>query len=168
MNTSETNRADQAASRAGKYLTFGLGEEEFGLEILKVREIIGYMRTTAVPEMPHYVKGVINLRGQVIPIIDIRLKFGMEEAERTDETCMIVVNVRENMIGIVVDRVSEVLDIRHEEIEDVPEIDSGVDSSFILGMAKVKDQVKILLAIDKVFIENVVVNTPEPELEAQN
>ncbi len=142
-----------AEIRAGKYLTFGLGNEEFGLEILKVREIIGMMSTTAVPEMPDYVKGVINLRGKVIPVIDIRLKFGMPEAEHTSETCIIVVDVQGNLMGVIVDRVSEVLDIRAEEIEDAPNVGTAVDSGIILGMAKIKGQVKILLAIDRVLSE---------------
>ncbi|MBU0509416.1 chemotaxis protein CheW [bacterium] len=142
-----------STTRAGKYLTFGLGKEEFGLEILRVREIIGIMHTTAVPEMPPYVKGVINLRGKVIPVIDIRLKFGMPEVERTSETCIIVVDVDGNLMGIIVDHVSEVLDIRMEEIEDAPNIGVATDNRFILGMAKVKGQVKILLDIGWVLSE---------------
>jgi purine-binding chemotaxis protein CheW len=137
--------------RAGKYLTFVLAGEEYGLEILKVREIMGMMDTTAVPAMPDYVKGVINLRGKVIPVIDMRLKFGMTEAERNSETCIIVVDVRGNLMGVVVDKVSEVLDIRAEEIEDAPNVGVTVENTFILGMAKAKGRVKILLDIDKVL-----------------
>ncbi|MBU0509413.1 chemotaxis protein CheW [bacterium] len=139
--------------RAGKYLTFGLGKEEYGIEILKVREIIGMMSTTAVPNMPAYVKGVINLRGKVIPVVNIRLKFGMPEAEQTSETCIIVVDVQGQLIGLVVDRVSEVLDIRGEEIEDSPNVGITVDQAIVLGMAKIKGQVKILLDIDRVLSE---------------
>ena len=141
--------------KAGKYLTFALGNEEFGLEILKVREINGYMAITAIPQAPGYVKGVINLRGQVIPVVDLRLKFGMNAAEVTEETCIIVVEIsqgdRKYQTGIVVDRVSEVLDIAGENIEDSPQFGSNVDTAFILGMGKVNGAVKILLDIDKVL-----------------
>ena len=142
-------------TRDGKYLTFALGREEYGLEILKVREIIGYMEITSVPQMPHYVKGVINLRGQVIPVVDLRAKFGMETAETTDQTCIIVVDIaqagRRCNTGIVVDHVQEVLDISGEDIEESPEFGTSVSTDFILGMAKVGDSVKILLDIDKVL-----------------
>jgi purine-binding chemotaxis protein CheW len=145
-----------AASRGGKYLTFALGREEYGIGILKVREIIGYMDITAVPRTPEYVRGVINLRGQVISVVDLRAKFGMPAAERTDETCIIVVEItgrdgRKLSTGIVVDRVSEVLDIAGENVEDPPAFGSAVDASFILGMGKVGQAVKILLDIDRVL-----------------
>jgi purine-binding chemotaxis protein CheW len=137
--------------RAGKYLTFVLANEEYGLEILKVREIIGLMDTTAVPGMPPYVNGVINLRGKVIPVIDMRLKFGMAQTEHTAETCIIVVDVHGSLIGVVVDQVSEVLDIHEDEIEDAPNIGVAVENDFILGMAKSKGRVKILLEIERVL-----------------
>jgi purine-binding chemotaxis protein CheW len=140
----------------GKYLTFALANEEYGLEILKVREIIGYMDITAVPQTPSHVKGVINLRGQVIPVIDLRAKFGMETAEVTEETCIIVVETTQNQrnfsTGIVVDRVQEVLDIAGENIEEAPHFDSSVNTNFILGMGKIGDSVKILLDIDRVLV----------------
>ncbi len=145
----------EVKDKEGKYLTFALGHEEFGLEILKVREIIGYMEITAVPQTPGYVKGVINLRGQVIPVVDLRLKFGMDAAEVTEETCIIVVEIvqddRKFQTGIVVDRVKEVLDIAGENIENAPQFGSNVDTDFILGMGKVNGGVKILLDIDKVL-----------------
>jgi purine-binding chemotaxis protein CheW len=141
--------------REGKYLTFALAQEEYGLEILKVREIIGYIDVTAVPQTPPYIKGVINLRGQVIPVIDLRAKFGMETADVTDQTCIIVVEItqagRKFNTGIIVDRVSEVLDIAGANIEDAPQFGSSVDTDFILGMAKVGESVKILLHIDKIL-----------------
>jgi purine-binding chemotaxis protein CheW len=140
-------------TRAGKYLTFVLANEEYGFEILKVREIIGLMATTAVPGMPSYVNGVINLRGKVIPVIDMRLKFGMLAAEHTSETCIIVVDVKGSLMGVVVDKVSEVLDIHGEDIEDAPDVGVAVQNDFILGMAKAKGRVKILLEIDKVLTE---------------
>jgi purine-binding chemotaxis protein CheW len=149
------NAATTAQSKAGKYLTFALSNEEFGLEILKVREIIGYMQITAVPQTPAHVKGVINLRGQVIPVVDLRLKFGMNAAEVTEESCIIVVEIhqadRKFQTGIVVDHVQEVLDIEGESIEDAPQFGSNVDTHFILGMGKVNGAVKILLDIDKVL-----------------
>ena len=141
--------------KEGKYLTFALGHEEFGLEILKVREINGYMEITAIPQTPHHVKGVINLRGQVIPVVDLRLKFGMEEAEITEQSCIIVVEIdaggRQFQTGIVVDHVQEVLDIDGSQIEDAPQLGASVDTDFILGMGKVGETVKILLDIDKVL-----------------
>ncbi len=149
------NTGSVLQDREGKYLTFALGSEEYGLEILKVREIIGYMEITAVPQTPSYVKGVINLRGQVIPVIDLRAKFSMETAQITEETCIIVVEIHQDdrkfSTGIVVDHVQEVLDIDGENIEDAPQFDSAVNTDFILGMGKVGESVKILLDIDKVL-----------------
>ncbi|HEC04443.1 MAG TPA: chemotaxis protein CheW [Phycisphaerales bacterium] len=144
--------------KEGKYLTFALAHEEYGLEILKVREIIGYMDITAVPQTPHHVKGVINLRGQVIPVIDLRAKFGMETTEVTEETCIIVVEIFQDdhkfSTGIVVDHVQEVLDIAGEDIEEAPQFGSSVNTDFILGMGKIGETVKILLDIDRVLSGN--------------
>jgi purine-binding chemotaxis protein CheW len=140
-----------ARDRAGKYLTFSLAGEEYGLEILKVREIIGMMAITAVPRTPGFIKGVINLRGKVIPVVDLRLKFGLEEGQRTDETCIIVVDVGSIEMGIIVDKVSEVLNIAAGDIEDTPSFGTSVDTAFILGMGKAKGKVTILLSIDKVL-----------------
>ena len=142
-------------ARGGKYLTFALGREGYGIQILKVREIIGYMDITAVPRTPGHVKGVINLRGQVISVLDLRLKFGMQEASRTEETCIIVVETvaagRKLSIGLIVDKVSEVLSIAEENIEDAPNFGMSVESQFILGMGKIGQSVKILLDIDRVL-----------------
>ena len=144
--------------KEGKYLTFALANEEYGLEILKVREIIGYIDVTAVPQTPHHVKGVINLRGQVIPVIDLRAKFGIATTEVTDQTCIIVVEItqagRKFNTGIIVDRVQEVLDIAGQDIEEAPQFGASVDTNFILGMGKIGDKVKILLDIDRVLGEN--------------
>ena len=156
--TQEANAGLSASAKEGKYLTFALGPEEYGLEILKVREIIGYMEITAVPQTPHEVKGVINLRGQVIPVVDLRAKFGMETTDVTDQTCIIVVEItqgtRNFSTGIVVDHVQEVLDIAGQDIEDAPQFGSSVDTDFILGMGKIGDSVKILLDIDRVLAGN--------------
>lgn len=141
-------------AKEGKYLTFALGKEDYGLEILKVREIIGMMNITAVPQVPAYVKGVINLRGKVIPVIDLRLKFGMKEMETTVETCVIVINLNEVLIGIIIDKVKEVLDIKQENIEPAPNLGANVHTDYILGIGKVNDTVKILLNIEKVLGED--------------
>jgi purine-binding chemotaxis protein CheW len=150
-----TLEAPVKTAKAGKYLTFALGKEEYGLEILKVREIIGFMEVTAVPRTPAYVKGVINLRGQVIPVVDLRSKFQMDAAEKTQENCIIVVEIqgdgRKLSTGIVVDRVCEVLDISADKIQEPPSFGTTVDTSFIMGMGKVADSVKILVDIDKVL-----------------
>jgi len=164
----QTDRSDRVLlDKEGKYLTFALANEEYGLEILKVREIIGYMEITAVPQTPYYVKGVINLRGQVIPVIDLRAKFGMDTTETTEETCIIVVeNVRDGnkfSTGVVVDRVQEVLDITGQDIEQAPEFGSSVDTSFILGMGKIGDSVKILLDIDMVLANSDLSALDQPE-----
>lgn len=144
-------KSEAASDRAGKFLTFVLAGETYGLEILKVREIIGMMDITALPRTPDFIKGVINLRGKVIPVIDLRLKFGMPEAERTDETCIIVVQVGSLEVGILVDEVSEVLNIDGKDIEDAPSFGTDVDTEFILGMGKSNGRVTILLDIDKVL-----------------
>lgn len=149
-NPAEVTEATGTASHGGKYLTFFLSNEEYGVEILKVREIIGIMDITAVPQIPSYVKGVINLRGKVIPVVDLRLKFGMDSIEYTEQTCIIVVDVG-SLMGIIVDTVQEVLDIDGGQIDPPPPLGASVDTSFILGMGKVKDDVKILLDIDKVL-----------------
>jgi len=159
------------ADKEGKYLTFSLGAEEYGLEILKVREIIGYIDVTAVPQTPHHIKGVINLRGQVIPVIDLRAKFGIESTEVTEETCIIVVESTEagqkSSTGIIVDRVQEVLDIPGSAIEETPQFGASVNTDFILGMGKVEESVKILLDIDKV-LSNMDVGLPYETPQTQN
>lgn len=139
----------------GKYLTFKLGGEEYGLEILKVREIIGLMNITSVPQTPEYVRGVINLRGKVIPVVDLRVKFGMERIDESEQTCIIVVEVMQGKeampMGVLVDAVSEVLDIGEEQVEPTPSFGGSVQQEFILGMAKIDEQVKILLNIQHVM-----------------
>ncbi|MCL2220533.1 MAG: chemotaxis protein CheW [Chitinispirillia bacterium] len=153
----------KTVAQAGKYLTFKLVDEEYGLEILKVREIIGLLPITSLPRTPFFVRGIINLRGKVIPVIDLRKKFELDTTEDTEQTCIIVVDVVGNngniQVGILVDSVSEVLDINGGDIEDAPMFGSSVDTAFILGMAKVKGSVKILLNIEKVLstaeLENV-------------
>ncbi len=135
----------------GKFLTFFLGEEAYGLEILKVHEIIGVMPITRVPRTPEFIRGVINLRGKVIPVVDLRLKFGMPASEQTDQTCIIVVEVGAIEMGIVVDKVSEVLNIDSNQIDDAPSFGVAVNTDFVLGIGKTGDKVTILLDISKVL-----------------
>jgi purine-binding chemotaxis protein CheW len=154
-----TKPMDQAVKaitiKTGKYLTFSLNEEEYGIGILKVKEIIGMMAITSIPRTPEFVKGVINLRGKVIPVIDLRLKFSMEAIEYTERTCIIVVEIEAQagtvLIGIVVDAVSEVLNINGGDIEETPAFGTSLNTEYILGMAKMEGGVKILLDIDKVL-----------------
>ncbi len=136
----------------GKFLTFILGNEEYGIEILKVREIMGIMEITPVPQTPDYMKGVINLRGKVIPIIDLRLKFAMPEVEHTKETCIIVAEVGTAQVGVIVDSVSEVTDIKGEDIEEAPSFGQGIDTRFIMGLGKTKKKIVILLDIERVLV----------------
>ena len=142
-------------ARAGKYLTFQLNKEEFGIPVLQVREIMGLQDITAVPNTPDHVKGVINLRGRVIPVLCLRSRFGMAAAEHTGRTCIIVVKVRgeggDVPLGVIVDEVSEVVNIGATDIENTPDFGVGVPSPYLSGMAKVKDRVKILLDIDQLL-----------------
>ena len=139
-----------AVSRAGKYLTFFLSDEEYGLEILKVSEIIGMQPITRVPRMPAFVRGVINLRGKVIPITDLRCKLNMPDATR-DESCIVVVQLHGVQTGLVVDRVSEVVAIADADVNDAPSFGTGIHTEFLLGIGIVGGRVRLLLDIDKVL-----------------
>lgn len=156
-------------SKSGKYLTFMLANEVYGLPILKVKEIIGMMGITEMPQMPPYVKGVINLRDHIIPIVDLRAKFAMPTVEPTERTCIIVIEIddrgrqKTQIIGIVVDGVSEVANFKEEQIEPPPSLSDGVDTHFISGMAKCNGDVKILLDIDKVLSSSEVASLPTHE-----
>jgi purine-binding chemotaxis protein CheW len=157
--SSETQNINQAvkviAEKEGKYLTFTLAGEEYGIGILKIKEIIGMIPVTSVPKTPEFVKGVINLRGKVIPVIDLRLRFGMESIDYTERTCIIIVEVSgpsgKVMMGIVVDSVSEVLNIKSDEIDETPRFGVALNTDYILGMAKSDRSVKILLDIDQIL-----------------
>jgi purine-binding chemotaxis protein CheW len=144
------NASDSTTDLGTKYLTFLLAEEEYGLEILKVREIIGIMDITRVPQTPEFVRGVINLRGKVIPVIDLRSKFELPLVKYNDQTCIIVVDVGV-LMGVIVDTVQEVRNIRREDIEEPPNLGASIDTSFFVGMAKVDGEVKILLDIDRIM-----------------
>jgi len=140
---------------AGKYLTFKLDEEEYGLDIMKVQEIIGIMPVTKVPRVPEYVRGVINLRGRIIPTIELRAKFGIESVEDTERTCIIVVELQTEKgkvnMGVIVDEVAEVMDFNADSIDAAPEFGTALNTAFILGIGIVKGSVKILLDLDKVL-----------------
>jgi len=155
LERQQTKAPDKGDDRSGKYLVFHLGREEFGIRVLKVREIMGIQDITAVPQTPSHVKGVINLRGKVIPVVDLRLKFGLPQQEYSQRTCIIVVQMSGQagpmLIGIVVDGVAEVLNLAAADIEDTPDFGDGTATPYLLGMAKVKDKVKILLEIDRVL-----------------
>ncbi len=152
---SEEEEARAAADCAGKYLTFVLQDEVYGIGIKKVKEIIGLMTIATIPQTPDFIKGVINLRGKVIPVVDLRSRFGMAKTDDTDRTCIIVVEIafsfRSVPVGIVVDEVSEVLNIRESDIDGTPSFGVRLETDFILGMAKAGDGVKILLDIDRVL-----------------
>ena len=157
-----TTQAEQAgktlAEKEGKYLTFVLGSEEFGLEILKVREIIDYTEIAAVPQKPHYVKGVINLRNQIIPVIDLRARFDMETTDVTEQTCIIVCEIQNSesnfIAGMIVDNVEEVIDIDGRNIEQAPQSGTSVNTGFILGIGRTEESARILLDIDKVLLSD--------------
>jgi purine-binding chemotaxis protein CheW len=145
------------AFQAGKFLTFKLGDESYGVAVLKIREIIRMQKITPVPQMPHYVKGVINLRGKVIPVIDMRLKFGIGVDAVTERTCIVVVQIeaREGIatsVGLIVDAVEEVMNIVEDEVEETPDLGGQFDGEYILGIAKIKGEVKTLLDIDQVIM----------------
>ena len=151
----EISSAGIGDTRSGKYLTFQLGQEEFGIRVLKVREIMGIQEITRVPQTPPHVKGVINLRGKVVPVIDLRLKFGLPAADYTQRTCIIVTEIMGEsgliLVGAIVDGVSEVVNLAASDIEDTPDFGDDAAGQYLLGMAKVKGKVKILLDIDKVL-----------------
>jgi purine-binding chemotaxis protein CheW len=154
-NQYATDRAASAERRTEKYLTFHVGPEEFAIGVLNVREIMGMQDITAVPHTPPHVKGIINLRGKVVPVVDLRLKFGMPSAEYTQRTCIVVVEVAGEtsrmLMGAVVDSVSEVLNVAAAEIEATPDFGEGVTIPYLLGIAKSKGNVTILLDIEKVL-----------------
>ena len=143
----------------GKYLTFALGDESYAVDVRKVREIIRLTNITTVPQMPGFIRGVINLRGKIIPVIDLRIRFGLPVAATTDKTCIVVVQIQTGVhtrreTGLVVDNVEEVLNLTANEIEETPEFGAQVDTEYLLGMAKIKGVVKMLLDIDRVLGTN--------------
>ena len=168
MPTATTETPSAAQHLAGKHLTFVLGREHYGLPVLKVREIIRLCEITPVPQMPEYIKGVLNLRGKIIPVADLRVKFRLSKIENTDLTCVVVVQVTladntNTMMGLIVDAVEEVVNLTAADIEPTPDFGGAVQADYILGMAKVKGRVKALLDIDRVVTA---VSSAELELAA--
>ena len=155
VNKNQSVRDD---TRAGKYLTFFLSSEEYGVEILKVQEIIGRMPITPVPLTSKYIRGVINLRGKIHPIMDLKVKFGMEQTIITDETCIIVINTSSLMMGILVDKVSEVVNVTSGDIEDTPSFGADVETEYLLGVGKTGGRIRLLLDIEKVITASDVIN----------
>jgi purine-binding chemotaxis protein CheW len=144
-------RANALAERPREYLTFRLGDEEYGIDILKVQEIRGYEQPTRIANAPSFIKGVVNLRGVIVPIVDMRLKFGLGSAEYNDFTVVIILNLGARVVGMVVDSVSDVMELSPDQIRDTPEIDSVVDSSYITGLGTLNDRMLILIAIEKLM-----------------
>lgn len=137
-----------------RYLTFRVGDEVYGIEIAYVTEIVGMQKITEVPDMPDFVRGVINLRGQVIPVIDVRARFHMEDRPYDDRTCVVVIRLNETSIGLVVDTVNEVMDIPASQVSPPPKLGQGGGNRYIKGMGKVGDEVKILLDAGKLLFDN--------------
>ncbi len=137
----------------GKFLSFFLGKEEYAIEILKVQEIIGLMPITPVPKMPQYIRGVLNLRGKIVPVMNLRLRFELPAVEDTDETCVIVVQEDDYLMGVLVDKVSEVADIKDNQIEEVPSFGVKGNSEYLAGIGKVKESVKMIVDIHKVLFD---------------
>lgn len=142
---------DEEDTQKGKYLIFTIGNEEYGIEIKHVIEIIGIQTVTPVPELPEYVKGVINLRGKIIPVMDVRRRFKKEDREYDDRTCIIVVEIRDLSIGLIIDRVSEVIKISDENISPPPQISRGFQHKYIQGIGKADNGVKLLLDCDRLL-----------------
>lgn len=138
-------------TQRGKFLTFCVGGEEYGIEIKYVTEIIGMQEITEVPELPGYVRGIINLRGKIIPVIDVRLRFRKKAKEYNDRTCIVVIDVKENFVGLIVDTVSEVLSIDEESIVPPPDVKTGFHNRYVKGIGKVDKNVKLLLNCDKLL-----------------
>lgn len=151
MQQSGTTLPEPAAAGVRQYLSFALGAEEYGLEILRVQEIKGYLGITPIPNSPPHVRGVMNLRGTVIPVVDLRRKFGMEPQEYTRFTVIIVVTAGARTVGLIVDAVSDVLDVRADEVRPAPDMGAQVDVRFIAGMMSSGDQLVVLLDVDRLL-----------------
>lgn len=151
METMTNSSKKQVESAAGEYLTFVLGGEEYGIEILKVQEIRGYDTVTKIANTPSFIKGVINLRGRIVPIVDLRIKFNLENKQYDEFTVVIILNLRGRVVGIVVDGVSDVMDLPAEHIREVPDLVSNIDTQYILGLGSVEERMLILIDIEKLM-----------------
>lgn len=138
-------------TQRGKFLTFAVGKEAYGIEIKFVTEIICMQEITEVPELPNYIKGIINLRGKIIPVLDIRIRFKKESKEYNDRTCIVVIEIKEALVGIIVDSVSEVINIEDSNIVLPPDIKTGFNNRYVRGIGKVEKEVKLLLDCDKLL-----------------
>ncbi len=152
--TNEEILEQQEDTQHGRYLTFNLGEEVFGIEIKFVTEIIGMQPITKIPEAVDYIKGIINLRGKIIPVIDMRLKFKKEPIDYNDRTCIVVVDTQEFIVGLIVDKVSEVMTIDDEDVVPPPNHKTGIRNKYIRGIGKIEGEIKLLLDCIKLFDEN--------------
>lgn len=154
MNTSieaSTSAASDSNNAAGEYLTFVLGTEEYGLEILKVQEIRGYDAVTQIANTPDFIKGVVNLRGKIVPIVDLRIKFNLGKVEYNEFTVVIILNLSGRVVGIVVDGVSDVMALKEEQLRSVPSLVTSIDTKYIVGLATVEEQMLILVDIEKLM-----------------
>ncbi len=154
MNLEKELFEQEEDTQHGRFLTFNLGEEVYGIEIEYVTEIIGLQQITKIPEVADYIKGIINLRGKIIPVIDMRLKFNKEPIEYDDRTCIVVVDTQEVIVGLIVDKVAEVMTIDDENIAPPPSYKSGIRNRYIRGIGKIGDEVKLLLDCKKLFDDN--------------
>ncbi|MCM8531442.1 MAG: chemotaxis protein CheW [Lentisphaeraceae bacterium] len=152
--SSEVEELEDVDSQKDKYLTFHIGEEDYAISISHVTEIIGMLKITEVPQTPSYIKGVINLRGKVIPVMDIRLRFSMPARQYDERTCVIVVHYKENIVGLVVDTVSEVLDIPEDDVESSQSFNQSTESNFICGMGKINEQIKMIIDVNALLFRD--------------
>ncbi|MEZ5727580.1 MAG: chemotaxis protein CheW [Burkholderiaceae bacterium] len=152
MEALPATQARPAAAKPREYLTFRLGGEEYGIDILKVQEIRGYEEPTRLANAPHFIKGVINLRGVIVPIVDLRVKFGLGDAEYNSFTVVIILNIGSRVVGMVVDSVSDVLELSPDLIREAPELTAVVDSSYIIGLGTLEERMLILVDIEKLIM----------------
>jgi purine-binding chemotaxis protein CheW len=151
-NTTSTPRSARLEDQGNEFLTFALGEEEYGVDILKVKEIRGYDAVTRLPDAPDYIKGVINLRGTIVPVVDMRVKLRLDRADYTATTVMIVLSVADRVVGMVVDAVSDVVRLAGEQIRAVPEIAATIDRQFLTGIGTMDERMLILLDIERLMV----------------
>jgi len=163
VETAVIDRAAGFAADSDQFLTFTIQDEEYGIEILRVQEIKGFSKIRPIPNAPHYIKGVINLRGTVVPVLDLRARFGMPETEYNQFSVIIVVSVGSKVVGLVVDAVSDVLNITEDQVEETPELAGNIDASFFHGMGKVGDKLVLLLDIYNLISGNQLHELPAPE-----
>ncbi|MBJ6723783.1 chemotaxis protein CheW [Geomesophilobacter sediminis] len=159
--------SERAMNESNQYLSFRLAEETFAMNVAQVREILDFTTVTKVPQTPPYMRGVINLRGSVVPVLDLRLKFGMSQTENTVNSCIVVVELQEGaVVGVLTDAVQEVLDIEPDQIEPAPRLGTKLNKDFILGMGRHDDQFIMILDVDRIFcLEDVGLTGDEPELD---